>query len=153
MKPSLLTLFLIFILFGCSGKVPDALRPANRIFGHMPTGGSPEYEQGWKEGCESGLSGMTNSFYRSFYILKQDNSLITNEVYYKAWKDSYDYCKGYAYGIVKEGNMRRSLPHARRHFFPEAKGDNVLGNTLGGEKASSGVIGWFDNMGPGLIRW
>ncbi len=148
-----LCLLLLLSLTACPGGAPDIIKPNQRVFGHMPEGGSAEYEKGWKQGCESGLSGMTNSFYQSFYVFKQDNSMLTNEVYYKAWKDSYDYCKGYVYGIVKEGNMRRSLPHSRRHFFPEAKGTSVMGTWDVKSKAGSGVLGWFDNTGPGLFRW
>lgn len=153
MKLIFLILFLCISLAGCDG-VPDEMKPAHRVFNYMPKNGSPEYEQGWKQGCESGMSGMTNSFYQSFYVFKQDNSLLKNEVYYKAWKDSYDYCKGYVYGIVKEANMRRSLPHSRRHFIPEGRGTNVMGGlTAKKVETGSGALGWFDNMGAGLLRW
>jgi hypothetical protein len=138
MKTLLLSLIML-MLAGCSGMAPmPELRPANRIFSHMPKDGSAEYNQGWQEGCESGMSGMTNSFYSSFYYFKQDRNMLKNEVYYKAWKDSYDYCKGYIYGIVKEADLRRSLPN-------KWNGDFTRDN--------KGILNLLDNNGTGLFRW
>lgn len=155
MKKTASILLLCSMLTACVGGVPNSMRPANRLFEHMPENGSDEYKQGWTEGCESGMSGMTNSFYQSFYVFKQDNQLLTNEVYYKAWKDSYDYCKGYVYGIMKEANIKRSLPNARKQFLPGGGGGtNILGNPKSGKTSSHGALGWMGSLGPtGLFRW
>ena len=136
----LLLALICFTLTGCprGTHAPEALRPINRIFSHMPEGGAPEYNKGWKEGCESGLSGMSNSFYASFYTHKIDVTMVNNEVYYKAWKDSYDYCKQYSYGYLKESNMRRPLANEW------GKGWMTRGR--------AGILDIFD-AGPGLFRW
>jgi hypothetical protein len=127
------------LLSGCGLKALPELRPANRVFSYMPKNDMPEYTQGWQEGCESGMSGMTNSFYSSFYTFKQDKTMMKNEIYYKAWKDSYDYCKGFVYGILKEADLRRPLSNS------------WSGGIITKKK---GFIDWLDNSGPSsLFRW
>lgn len=55
----------------------------------------PLYVEGWKHGCESGVSAQVNHFYKFKYKFKQDYQLAQNSVYYKGWKDSFDYCQKY----------------------------------------------------------
>jgi len=101
----------LFILAGCYNN-PDALKPMPWIFKQMPENAPNNYKRGWKDGCESGLATMTNSLYRKFYSFRQDSGLRSNATYYKSWKDSFDFCRGYAYGTLRESNQRMSLqPH------------------------------------------
>lgn len=124
-------------LVGCGWKAPESIRPMNRIFEQMPTGGPAEYEQGWKDGCESGMTAHTNNFYQSFYVFKQDNSLLKNEYYYKAWQDSYSYCRLYAYMLLREANLRRSLPNESQFL---------------GRKNQKGLLQWLEGWGPGITN-
>ena len=53
----------------------------------------PEYKLGWQHGCESGLSAYGNNYYKSLYKFKQDLTMIKNEYYFKAWNDSFNFCR------------------------------------------------------------
>ena len=94
----------------------------------MAPKGPPEYMEGWKDGCESGLSAMTNDYYKTFYTFQQNNDLIGNELYYKAWKDTYHFCRHYAYGMLRESGQRFKTPDEKGKFTLEGSG---IGNTLG----------------------
>ncbi len=57
----------------------------------------PLYVDGWKDGCETGVAGNTNAFYKYFNDFKQDAYKAQNEIYYKGWKDAFNYCGRYIY--------------------------------------------------------
>ena len=84
----LLTLF----LSGCKYMHTDIgwAKPAS--FDMSPPPGPEIYQQGYKDGCESGFSGYSNSFNKMFWTWKQDPQLAKNRVYYQIWKDAYSYC-------------------------------------------------------------
>ncbi len=55
----------------------------------------PLYVKGWQDGCETGISSNTTSVAKFFYAYKQDAKLVMNDIYYRGWKDSFDYCQRY----------------------------------------------------------
>ena len=59
-----------------------------------PPEGPPEYEQGWSDGCESGMSAYSSSFYKllNAFELRLDPDLRKNKMYYQVWKDAFLYC-------------------------------------------------------------
>ncbi len=57
-----------------------------------PPEGPPEYQQGWKDGCETGIAANTTDFYKFFNKIKMDPELIKNPVYRRVWTDAYNYC-------------------------------------------------------------
>lgn len=86
----------LFSLAGCAGfHLSPALGHAWTL-NMTPPPGEPDYEQGWVDGCHSGISGYGNQFYKNFYDWKQDPSKVTNQVYYQVWKDAYAYCRTYS---------------------------------------------------------
>lgn len=116
-------------LSGCTkGKLyglPGFAKPMPFLFKQMPEGMSPTYQYGWKHGCESGLATMTNGLFRSAYRFKIDpamrhHALVTDPGgqrsdapdYYKAWKDSYEYCRSYAYSSLRIADERTTQPNA-----------------------------------------
>ncbi|MBL0319489.1 MAG: hypothetical protein IPP74_09430 [Alphaproteobacteria bacterium] len=110
------------IALGCialSACIAD-VRPMARIFTHMPENAPIEYQLGWKQGCESGISAMGNDFFKTFYHYTQSAELVHNEVYYKAWKDSFTYCRNYTYGMTREFSVRYRLPHDDIQIIPNA---------------------------------
>jgi len=58
---------------------------------------TPLYAEGWRHGCESGASATTNHWYKFHYKFSQDPIKAQNRVYYKGWKDAFDYCQRYIY--------------------------------------------------------
>lgn len=115
---------------------------AGSIFTHMPDNAPKNYQMGWKDGCESGMTIVTNSFYHSFYAFKIQENLVEDEIYYKAWKDAAEYCRGYAYGQVKEVDVRRPLPS--KHGINEIMD---MGQGVG-------ALNFIDKLGPSsIIRW
>lgn len=70
-----------------------------------PPPGPPEYQKGWKDGCESGLSaygGQVEKFLK-VHKLKRDPTLQDNKMYYQVWKDAFLYCTLYAESSRKLG--------------------------------------------------
>ncbi len=64
-------------------------------------GASTEFKQGWKDGCETGMSGGANTFYKIFYKSNVvDGYKIMNSSEYKtAWGNAFWLC--YRYDFVK----------------------------------------------------
>lgn len=55
---------------------------------------SPEFVQGWHDGCEVGMSGGSNTFYKMFYRNNAvDGYKMTSSSEYKtAWGNAFWYC-------------------------------------------------------------
>jgi hypothetical protein len=89
----------VFTLSACGAEPKMGSRTSNFFFKPAslqsdPPDGPPEYQQGWIDGCESGMAAYTNPLVKSFkaYKLKQDPNLRNNKMYYQVWKDAYLYC-------------------------------------------------------------
>jgi hypothetical protein len=106
---NLLYIFLVFSLSGCAAFSPstfDVSKPGSPGMRWMYDGPPPRedgkqydqlYVQGWKDGCETGVSANTNAFYKYFNTFKQDWKKAQEEIYYKGWKDAFNYCGRYIY--------------------------------------------------------
>jgi len=121
---------LLLTLAACSG-----LRPMTWLLKHVPEDAPPDYAQGWNEGCESGMGAMGNEYYKAMYPFKQDQSMITNLNYYKAWKNAFNYCRHYTYAITKEGNVRLKLPHSSPF-----EGDEGIGSVFNFGGTETGIF-------------
>lgn len=97
-----LLLILCLMLCSCSRPIADQFFLPHHLDFNPPPG-PPEYQQGWKDGCESGIAAYTTAFVKAFqvYKLKQDPQLVRNPVYYQIWKDAYLYCALYFEGVNK----------------------------------------------------
>lgn len=95
-------------LSSCTNAIfsPDSLfAPKPYKMGEPAKNAPPAYKQGWKDGCQTGLSTMVPTSYKSFYKYTIDPDMIAmkNEegvMYQKAWKDSYTYCRHYSFRYV-----------------------------------------------------
>ena len=65
-----------------------------------------EFQQGWQDGCEVGMSSSNNTFYKSFYRNNRaDGWKMTSSSDYKtAWGNAFWYC--YRADWVKHKNTR-----------------------------------------------
>lgn len=143
MKKFLIILVLLTsLLASCVGEggttFGNLLKPGGRFMSYMPTDASDAYQQGWKEGCESGLSIFGHSFQKHFYVFKKDQRFygtkfgderdlfngreITDKDkidYTTAWGATYSWCRHVMVGTQFGGaNLMR----------PQISGDNALGN-------------------------
>lgn len=64
---------------------------------------TPLYVEGWKDGCHTGISAGANQWYKMHYKFKQDPILAQDPIYYKGWKDAFDYCARYQYQRSRGG--------------------------------------------------
>jgi hypothetical protein len=55
------------------------------------------YVDGWKDGCETGVSATTNSWYKFHHKFKQDPIKAQDNIYYKGWRDALTYCGRYIF--------------------------------------------------------
>lgn len=121
---------LLVILSGCY-NAPDPLKPGAFVMKQMPDDAPNNYKLGWKDGCESGLSSMTSTTYKTFYSFKQDKTRRMDPTYYKSWKDAYTFCRHYVYGTIRQANIRMRLPNARPQFLETFLGtENIFDHGL-----------------------
>lgn len=78
----------------CSLESVRPTKNASKNFKDSIAKGSPDFQQGWKDGCESGMSASTNTFYQIFYTNnKVDGWKITSSSDYKtAWNTAFWFC-------------------------------------------------------------
>jgi len=95
----------LIIFSSCTGKDGefDITKPYSLDL--TPPEGPPIYQQGWSEGCESGMLSYSGNFYKFMRVhdYKQDARLRTNKMYYQAWQDAYVYCAIYQMNVTNEG--------------------------------------------------
>jgi len=88
-----LGLLVVVFLASCSFDSNLPYKP-----GFMPElpKGSPEFTQGWKDGCATGLAAYGNDVYKTVYRYQKDPAYDSNATYNGAWHDAYSYCRLYA---------------------------------------------------------
>ena len=90
----LITTFILF-LSSCQKWVADYLpeRPDKEVMFNKSEV-SPEFNQGWEDGCEVGMAGGSNTFYQMFYRNNAiDGYKMTGSSDYKtAWGTAFWYC-------------------------------------------------------------
>ena len=91
----LVVLMVALLMSACRSGAPwmqDMLKgPPNQQGVVLP----PLYLQGWQDGCETGVAANTTSLNKFFYNYRQNADLVMNDIYYRGWKDSFDYCQRY----------------------------------------------------------
>ncbi len=94
--------FVLTLLTGCDWK-PRVGSPfggnQKMLFEGPP--GPPNFKQGWKDGCETGISATANQYQKMFYKFKQDSALAQDPTYYTGWKTAFDYCQRYMFQYLK----------------------------------------------------
>ena len=89
----LLILCLSQTLISCKIFRPKFREPS-KFFKKDLENASPDFKQGWADGCESGMSGGGNSFQQTMYkVNKQDGYKYVYSPDYKiAWNYSFWFC-------------------------------------------------------------
>lgn len=53
------------------------------------------WKLGWQHGCKSGFTAYGSDYHRTLYKFTQDVERMKDTMYYKAWLDSFNYCRHY----------------------------------------------------------
>ena len=87
-----LIIAIIFIFLNCSCK-PRFKDPSNEFKKDL-VNASPDFKQGWHDGCESGMASGSNSFNQVFYKNnKVDGYKISySSEYQTAWNNAWWFC-------------------------------------------------------------
>jgi hypothetical protein len=60
---------------------------------HVSSEHSPEFQQGWNDGCKTGSATYGNHFTKAFTDYTRDPNMVGNHAYESAWTDSYHWCR------------------------------------------------------------
>lgn len=92
MRTLIVMMGLIMATAGCGYKYqPQTLT----LTGGIPQNGSPQFNQGWRDGCDSGMAAFGNYTYKLIYTFRKDMTLINNPEYNTAWNSAYNTCRWY----------------------------------------------------------
>lgn len=104
MRATIHIIAMLLMLQACTGLNGslDLRKPASLDL--TPPEGPPEYEQGWIDGCESGMNAYSNTFYKwvRTFEYRQDPVLRHNKMYYQVWKDAFLYCSIFLETVNRE---------------------------------------------------
>ena len=91
MKHVLIALSILLLAVGC--------RPLSLYW--IEPEGPAEYQLGWQDGCDTGLSAESGLFYKSIYGFKKRPEMGANDLYKQGWNEGFTYCR-FALNSVKE---------------------------------------------------
>ncbi len=66
-------------------------RPATLYY--VEPAGPPEYQLGWQDGCDTGLSAQGTFLYKLLYGFRKRPEFGNNELYKTAWNEGFSYCR------------------------------------------------------------
>jgi hypothetical protein len=55
--------------------------------------GPPEYQLGWQDGCDTGLSAEGGWDYKLMYGFKKRPEMAASDQYKSGWNDGFSYCR------------------------------------------------------------
>ena len=55
--------------------------------------GPPEYQLGWEDGCDTGLSAEGGWDYKLMYGFKKRPEMAANDQYKQGWNEGFTYCR------------------------------------------------------------
>lgn len=111
-----------------------------------PEGGPQEFQEGWRDGCDTGLAAHGTDIYRSAFGFTQNPSLTLNPVYYQAWKDAENFCRTYIF----EYSVRNLDVHCSVDGLSDDCGDTSIKSSVPFLGGSSDTIGYNFIGGGGI---
>jgi len=91
----LISIFTIVILTSCTSRAQKFLPSmADKELKDETDKTTEEYRTGWKDGCEVGISGASNTFYKMFYRNNKIDGyrMSSSPEYRDAWDSAFWYC-------------------------------------------------------------
>jgi len=55
--------------------------------------GPAEYQLGWQDGCDTGMSADSPMFYKLMYGFKKRPEMGANDLYKQGWNEGFSYCR------------------------------------------------------------
>ena len=83
MKKLFILAFTPFLLMSCRPLFLNTVDPS----------GPPEYQLGWEDGCDSGLSAEGGWTYKMMYGFKKRVELASSDQYKQGWNEGFSYCR------------------------------------------------------------
>ena len=77
-----------------------ACRPPTLYY--VEPSGPAEYQLGWQDGCDTGLSAQGGVLYQALYGFKKRPEMGNNELYKQAWNEGFTYCR-FSYAATQDG--------------------------------------------------
>ena len=93
------------MIASCGNYKPRVGAPWMQKLMHEGPEGPTMFKQGWRDGCESGVSVTSNAFQRNYYRFKQDPQLARDKTYYTGWKTSFWYCSRYVFQYLRRHTL------------------------------------------------
>lgn len=90
---------MLLTIMSCSKEVGNMMpvRPIKEV--EIKGNSSPDFKKGWEDGCETGMSAGSNTFYKIFYRSNAiDGWKMTQSTDYQtAWNNAFWFCYRYDY--------------------------------------------------------
>lgn len=83
MKKLIFLVLFPFCLMACRPMWLNMVDPA----------GPPEYQLGWEDGCDSGLSAEGGWTYKMMYGFKKRVEMAASDQYKQGWNEGFSYCR------------------------------------------------------------
>ena len=83
MKKTILLLLAASTLASCRPMWLQSVDPA----------GPPEYQLGWEDGCDSGMSAQGGWYYKMMYGFKKRVERAASDQYKQGWNEGFTYCR------------------------------------------------------------
>jgi hypothetical protein len=100
LKTILCSIMLLMALSSCDFR-PQVGPPWMQEMLTQGPEGPTKFREGWRDGCESGISATSNQLQRSYYKFKQNYELSQDPVYYTGWKTAFDHCQRYVFQYLR----------------------------------------------------
>jgi hypothetical protein len=81
---------LVAMCVGCDTRSLSISRPY--ALDMTPPPGPPSFQQGYRDGCETGIAGFGSQFNKLHYHMKYDTSLYDDVAYNRVWNAASRYC-------------------------------------------------------------
>ena len=94
-----LNIILLVIAMSCTRNVGNMMpvRPVKQV--EIKGNSSPDFKKGWQDGCETGMSAGSNTFYKMFYRSNAVDGwkMTRSNDYQTAWNNAFWFCYRYDY--------------------------------------------------------
>lgn len=80
---------LLLLLAACA--LLGSCRPVSTWFAQPD--GPAEYQLGWQDGCDTGLSAQGTYIHRAVYGFKKRTEMLENDLYKSGWNEGFTYCR------------------------------------------------------------